>query len=703
MKCRSKNPFQSKEYLLSRIFRISTLPLLFTTLFFGCWAGNLQYTIDKPTELKRLSLEELMNVEFVTVFKKPGQLFDTPAAVYSLTEEDIQRTGITNIPDALRMIPGIQVAQHDANSWAVTSRGFSGLSRGISGQFANKLLVLSDGRSVYTPLFSGVSWETQDVLLDDVDRIEVVRGPGATLWGANAVNGVINIISKNAHETQGGLLSAGGGSTQRGFGHFRYGGEISENSYYRVYGKYLKVNDLVDSTGHNTVDGWHMFRSGFRIDWDKSRSNQFTFQGDAYEGKAGQRYNIINSMEPPFQQSFDFDATFNGQNILARWTHAFSVFSDLSFQFYFDRVKREEAVVKGTINTLDFDFQHRWLFNTRQEIIWGAGFRYVSDDFDSTFAFYLFPGKRNVKLLNVFFQDEIALVRNRLHLTLGSKFEHNDFTGLEIQPGARLLWKPTDQQAVWGAVSRAVRTPSRSEVDASIVSQALRPTYPTTFIVQRGSRDFKAESLLAFDVGYRVRPTEALSFDLASFYNVYDNLHTNEPSSEVQRIPGSENLFQQIIVANKMYGRTYGVELSAGWQAFSRLRFDAAYSFLHMRLELDKSSKDLVSKSLEGQSPSHQLFLRSRVDLTNTVALDLRTRYVDSLPSQGVASYFTADFNLSWRMSRGVELSIVGQNLIDNYHSENNQFINIKIPQIMPATQPSQVERGVYSRIKWQF
>ncbi|MFQ5864230.1 MAG: TonB-dependent receptor plug domain-containing protein [bacterium] len=683
------------------------LPLSLTTLLFSCWTGNLQkpqQSNDKMIDLTKLSLEELMNMEFVTVSKKPERLFESAAAAFAITQSDIRRSGATNIPDALRMVPGMQVAQHDANSWAITARGFSGLSRGISGQFANKLLVLHDGRSVYTPLFSGVSWETQDVLLEDVERIEVIRGPGATLWGANAVNGIINIIAKKAQDTQGGLVSVGAGSELRSFGHFRYGGNIGESSYFRIYTKYLNVDNLVDSAGNETADAWHVLRGGFRTDWNISTNNLVVLQGDIYRGEVGQRYNVISSPEPPFPRRFDFDAHISGGNVLGRWQHSFSKFSDLTLQLYFDRVKREEAVVKGLINTFDLDFQHRFLLTERQEIIWGTGYRFISDKFDSTFTFSLLPGSRSVHLFNAFLQDEIALIKHRLSLTLGSKFEHNDYTGFEIQPNLRLLWMPMTRHTVWGAISRAVRTPSRGEDDARIVLQALSPSTPTTFLVLLGNRDFDSENLLALELGYRVRPSYKLSLDLTTFYNNYKHLRTDEPDiSSREPSPFPPNGIIPLMVDNKLDGTAYGLEVAADWRASKQWQFRAAYSYLKLQLDPHKNSLDTFTENIEGQSPHHQLFVRSLADLIRNVELDLRFRYVDNLPRQGVDSYFTFDFRVGWQMNKNLELSVVGQNLVDNHHPENSQILKVGNPQVVTGTESSEVQRSVYGKITWQF
>ncbi|MFQ5639977.1 MAG: TonB-dependent receptor plug domain-containing protein [bacterium] len=709
MKCLLEQ-YHNKQFLSSRTL-ISCkwsfpLPKCLPTLLLamqmiGCWTGNLHHN-NIPMDLTKLSIEELMDLEFVTVFKKPEKLFESQAAVYSITSEDISRSGAMNIPAMLRMVPGLQVGQHDANSWAITARGFSGLSRGISGQFANKLLVLSDGRSLYTPLFSGVSWETQDVLLEDVERIEVIRGPGAALWGANAVNGIINIISKKAHRTQGGLLSLGGGTEQRGFGHFRYGGAIGESSYFRVYTKYLKVDNLVDSTGNKTSDGWHVLRGGFRVDWDKSHDNTVTLQGEIYDGVVGQRHNIIVSPEPPFQQIFDFDTKINGGHVLGRWKHNFSSSSDLALQVYFDRVKREEPVVNGEINTFDVDFQHGFLLGERQELIWGAAYRYISDSFDSTFTFSLQPSHRNVHLFTCFIQDDIALIKNRLRLTLGSKFEHNDYTGFEIQPSLRLSWTPTERQTLWGAISRAVRTPSRGEDDVKLVLEAFSPG---TFLVLFGDRSFVSENLVALELGYRLRPTRELTLDVATFYNIYDRLRTDERGFPIfHEVPPPPRIVFPLTVGNLMDGRTYGLEFAVDWHASKRWRIRTAYSYLQMQLDLDQvRTQSTFFKSLEGQSPHHQFFIRSLIDLAKNMEFDIDVRYVDKLPEQDVNSYVNMDFRFGFQISKNLGFSVVGHNLLKNHHPENSQKLIIEGKRIQTGTESSEVQRGFYGKITWQF
>jgi iron complex outermembrane receptor protein len=404
---------------------------------------SMSLATDLQFDLTQLSLEELMHVEITTVAKKEQPLFESPAAVYVITREDIRRAGFTSISEALRLAPGLQVARLDANKWAITARGFNG-------RFANKLLVLIDGRIVYTPLFSGVFWEVQDLLLEDVERIEVIRGPGATLWGANAVNGVINIITRGARDTQGGLVRTGTGSEERGFGALRYGGALSPEAHYRIYAKYFKRDAFVDAAGAKTADDWDIVRGGFRLDWEPPHPGSLTLIGDMYGGTLGQTLEEIASPQPPYIQSFDFDTEVAGASLLGRWKHRTAAGADLTLGLFLDRSERQDVVFDEVRHTLDMDFQQHFAPSLRQDVVWGLGYRLTSDRLDSTFLF-IDPPERKVQIFSAFVQDEIALAQNRLRLTLGSKLEHNDFTGIEIQPNVRLLWMPSKQHATWAA------------------------------------------------------------------------------------------------------------------------------------------------------------------------------------------------------------------------------------------------------------
>ena len=426
--------------------------------FFG---GIPAHAASMPSEneLVQLSLEDLMTLEVTSASRKAQSLADTAAAVFVITSEDLRRSGVTNIPDALRMVPGVTVARIDSSKWAVTVRGFNG-------RFARKLLVLIDGRSAYSPLFSGVFWDAQDTLLEDVERIEVIRGPGATIWGANAVNGVINIITKKAADTTGGLAVAGAGSFERGFGAVRYGTDIGDWGAVRAYGKYFNRNELKAEDGRPADDSWDMGRGGFRMD-GKRGLNSFTLQGDYYGGTERETITFPDLAAPPsFSTVRTAHTTVGGGNLLSRWTRSLADDSELSLQFYYDRNKRNIPQLFGdTTDTIDLDLLHRFQWGSRHETVWGGGFRFIDERITGSDTLSFNPAERNERLYSAFLQDDITVVQDRLHLIIGSKFEHNVYTGFELQPSGRLIWTPNEQISLWSAVSRAVHTPSRGESD----------------------------------------------------------------------------------------------------------------------------------------------------------------------------------------------------------------------------------------------
>jgi iron complex outermembrane recepter protein len=652
------------------------------TLTAVTWAAESGPAGTTILELKQLSLEELMGVEITSVSKKEEKLFDAAAAIYVITEEDIQRSGATSIPEALRNVPGVEVARIDSHTWAITVRGFNGTT-------ANKLLVLIDGRSVYTPLFSGVFWDVQDTLLEDVERIEVIRGPGATLWGANAVNGVINIITKSAKQTQGLLVTGGGGTEERGFGGVRYGGKLAATAQYRFYAKYINRDDTVLPEGSDAGDAWQIGQGGFRIDWDASDKHQLTFQGDLYGGSLGQTSTILSPM-PPLMRLNNADTAVAGGNVLGRWVHSISEASDVQFQVYYDRTERRIPLVfSEERDTFDVDVQHRFSVGQRQDIVWGFGYRFTQDRVGNTFNVSWDPDRRATHLVSAFVQDEITLVPDRLRLTLGSKFEHNDFTGFEIQPNARLAWTPTARQTVWASVSRAVRTPTRLDRDIRLNGQVI-PGTPVTVLVVFGSRNFASEELLAYELGYRLQPHARLFLDAAAFYNVYDRLLSIEGPAPAQPSPPAVAI--PFVLANNVEGETYGLELWANYQIADWWRWQAGYTYLHMHLRTKLGSSDTISvASAEGSSPQHQFFLRSWLDLPADLEFDTTLRYVDALPNQSVRAYTALDVRLGWRPIKNLELAVIGQNLLDNRHLE------------FSSTFRTEIQRGVYGKITWRY
>src|SRR5436190_9633176 len=633
-------------------------------------------------DFTQLTLEQLANYPVTSVSKSEEKLSTAAAAIYVITEDDIRHSGVTSIPEALRMAPGVEVARVDAHTWAISARGFNDY-------FANKLLVLQDGRSVYTPLFSGVYWDAQDTLLEDVDRIEVIRGPGAALWGANAVNGVINIITKDAKDTQGFLLTGGGGTEEQLFAGARYGGKIGDNAYFRVYGKYFNRDDSALPGGGDANDRWQMSRGGFRVDWQPTEINHVTFQGDLYGGTAKQT-NIRVSPTPPFTPFPENDQSdMSGGNLLSRWTHSFGNSSEFMLQTYYDYTFLGANTLEERRRTWDIEAQQRFALFDRHDVILGLGYRLMSDSTDDSFEVSLNPDKRTDDLFSAFVQDKITLVDDRLWLTAGSKFEHNDYTGFEVQPSGRITWVPHEQHTVWASVARAVRTPSRAESDIRLNQSPVIPGIVTSIF---GNRDFDSEKLIAYELGYRVQPEEHVSFDLALFYNDYDDLRSIEL---IGLQPGPPpNL--RLMVENGLKGFTYGGELAANYQPAKWWCLRLAYSYLEIDVKRKAGFSDTASVAdLEGSSPQNQVSLMSSLELPQNVSLDLWARYVDRLPARSIDSYFTLEVRLAWRPIKSLELSVVGQNLLDNAHPEFRGGI-------VPAP-PTEVERSVYAKITWRF
>jgi iron complex outermembrane receptor protein len=634
-------------------------------------------------DLTEIPIEDLAKIRVTLVSKKEEALSESPAAISVLTQEDIRRSGATSIPEALRLVPGLDVAQLDAHNWAISARGFNDV-------FADKLLVMQDGRSLYTPLFSGVFWDVQDTYMDDIDRIEVVRGPGASLWGANAVNGVINIITKSAKDTQGWLVNGGGGTEEREFGGARFGGKVGEDVYFRVYGKYFDREDFDTPGGGDAEDSWQMGQGGFRVDWDASAQDQFTLQGDIYGGRENQTYGTYNPANPlaPSLLVSNVERV-GGGNMLGKWAHAFSDTSDLKLQMYYDRTDRDEAIFKESRDTYDIDAQHHFALGERNDFVWGAGYRLSADRIGNTPTVSFNPNEREQQLVSAFAQDEITLVERKLRLTVGAKVEHNDYTGFNFQPSGRLLWTPNAWHTVWGSISRAVRTPSQAEEEVRI-NQVL----PSGAVAQfNGDRGYGSETLTAYELGYRVQMLTNLSVDLASFYNDYRDLRSIEPGATPP--PPPPPFIIPLFTANNLHGDTYGLEASATWQVAEWWRLQPAYTLLKMQLYADAGSLDTTSTADAGKSPQQQFSLRSGMDLPWHTTLDCTLRYVDELPALNIPSYVTMDARLSWRVNKNLELSAVGQNLFSGRHAEfTPSFIN---------TQVTEVPRSGYVKVTWRF
>ncbi len=644
----------------------------------------------RPGDLAGMSIEELMQVQVTSASKKQEKLSETAAAMYVITQEDIRRSGMTSIPELLRMVPGLEVAHLDANRWAISARGFNG-------RFANKMLVLIDGRTVYTPLFSGVHWDVQDTLLEDIERIEVIRGPGATLWGANAVNGVINIITKQAKDTQGALVTVGGGNQERGFGGVRYGGELPSGAYYRFFAKYFNRDAFADASGQPAADGWNILRGGFRTDWTLGGRDSLTVQGDFYNGGAGETSVALVSLSPPQKGQLNGRTGLLGGSALARWNHAFSSRSDTTLQLYYDRADRTDPHLSEVIHTVDLDFDHHFAPCDRHDIVWGFGYRFTTDQTAGSLSISFNPSSLGVSLYTGFVQDEITLLRDRFRLTLGTKLEHNAYNGFEAQPNLRLLWTATPRHALWAAISRAVRTPARSDVGLRRNTAAFPGRDGLLNLVSSlGNPNLKSDELLAYELGYRAQLSKRLSLDVATFYNRYDRLRTTEPGAPFfETSPAPPHLLLPQVFDNKLHGETHGVELTSNWRVTHRWTLSGGYSLLRTHLHFDPSSQDISSVAkVEGTSPRQQAQFRSRFDLPEGLELDTSVYFVGQLAAQQIPSYTRLDMRIGWRPAERLELSVASQNMLDHQHAEFSPGSGLS---------PIQITRSVFGKLTWRF
>ncbi|MCC7259498.1 MAG: TonB-dependent receptor [Alphaproteobacteria bacterium] len=664
---------------------ISTLAILW------CVPALADDTIDA---LLGLSLEGLMDQEVTSVSKKKEKLSETAAAAYVITQEDIRRSGMTSIPELLRMVPGVHVTRIDSNQWAITARGFNS-------EFANKLLVLIDGRSVYTPLFSGVFWDEQDLMLEDVERIEVVRGPGGTIWGANAVNGVINIITKHARDTQGDLATVTTGNQERATVAARHGGKTKDGNY-RVYAKYLDRGGEQVRGGGDADDDWHMGRAGFRSDWERE-TDSFTLQGDAFNANED-RTSMFSTVTPPYRTFLPGQTTdVQGGNILGRWNRNTDDGQELTLQAYADHSARDYHMHGHRIDTVDVDFQHTLPLAERHELTWGTGWRRIWSETDTKNTLGIdyvrfTPESQADDLASAFVQDKITLMPDTLALTLGSKFEHNDYTGYEVQPNARLLWTPDARHSVWGSVSRAVRVPGRSEtVDVMIEGfppNTVLPSPLPVFAYWVGNPAVEAENLLAYEIGTRAELDNHVTLDATVFYNDYSNLLATEVGAPVPVATPSPYLRVPLDFDNNMYGESYGTEIAASWRVTPEWNLAASYSLLQLYFHKKPGSTTTLPAEDEIKYPQQQFSLRSYLTLPHDMELDTSLYYVDDVKYYTASDYIRADLRLGWKPCDGLELSLVGQNLLDDRHSEFG-------PSIYVA--PIEVGRSFYGKATWRF
>ncbi len=657
-----------------RSFAICSLTCVLACILFRAvpLPAHSQENNNPQEQLKQLSLEQLGDLEVTTQSKTPEEVWNTAAAIYVLTQDDIRRSGATSIPEVLRLVPGVEVARIDSDHWAVGIRGFGS-------EFSKSVLVLIDGRSVYTPLFAGVYWDVQNVMLEDVDRIEVIRGPGGTIWGANAVNGVINVITKNSKDTHGALVAVSAGNVDQGMGSFRYGGGNGKDLSYRVYGMaFGRAAEF--HPDHVNFDEWQTGQGGFRTDWKASSGDTLTIQGDMYKGYDGERVQVAN-YSPPSVTTFNDPHNVAGGNLLGLWHHTISQNSDFQLQSYYDRTSRLSPQLNEIRNTLDVDFLYHLNLRGRHNLLLGAGGRWSPDNITQKFATLGFlPLQETDSIYSWFAQDQISLVPGKLVLTLGSKFEHNNYSGFEVQPDGRLIWTPTQHQSLWVAVTRAVRTPSRLDTDLQL-TDFLSAT-PPFFLRVLGSNTFKSEQLLGTEVGYRTLIVKNLFVDSTFFHNAYNDLYGYGAATIfTETSPTPTHKVLQFPLANATIGDTNGFEIAPDWKPSTWWELKGSYSYLHLfvhdRAGYAGSFNSLITASDNGSSPHHQIEFQSRLNLPKKVEFDTTYRYVSALPGQTsdpagptVQAYSTADARLGWRPITGLEVSFVGQNLFQPQHAE---------------------------------
>lgn len=670
-------------------------------------ASNEPSDSDAVLDLTDMGLEDLLTIDLSSVMKSHAALKDTPAPIYIISQADIRRIGATTIPEALRIVPGLHVARVDSNKWAISSRGFNA-------GFADKLLVLMDGRSIYTPFFSGTWWDQEDLPMDDIERIEIIRGPGASIWGANAVNGVINIVTKNAKDTQGALISAFGGNMRSGGG-VRYGSRFNDGSHLRLYARHSNYDEAkLPNSKTDAGDNGRLSKIGFR--WDKTGvdGEEFELQGSAFIGFSGGYRQAYPSMvadelpvtNPPYMHLDETDVSYSGHHLQGRWHHQIDADSSTALRFYWSRNERKADWIGASYqsNTLDLDFQHSVKLNAEHYLTWGTGARLNINDAENSLHFAWEPQHRIDDIYSLFVQDEISLVPKRWTLTLGSKLQHNPVTYFEWQPNARLSWTPNQHHSFWAAVSRAVHTPSWWEQDAHyhttirppLSGGNANPVDPATLIILKGNKNLQSEKLLAYELGWRSQLNRALSADVSLFYYDYHHITTISPQLTDASHIGDGYLLQTVSYFNQALVDIYGGEVSLDWQVNDDWKLRASYSFAE---KISKPYKNATANTLIpncGTFPNHQAMLWSMYQFNPEISFDLNWRFVDaiSVNSQAVRDYHELDARLAWQLMPGLELSVVGRNLLQKQHLEfGSEFF----------TPASAIQREIFAHIRWQF
>lgn len=629
-----------------------------TTLIGFAWlltAWDVSGAASDVEALADLSLEDLANIEVTSVSKSADLLRLAPSAIYVITHDEILHSGATTIVDALRLAPNLRITQQNSNTYNAGARGFGGAPEAQN--FSNKLLILIDGRSVYSPLYSGVYLDTQDVALEDIDRIEVISGPGATLWGANAMNGVINVITRPAYLTEGVAVTAGAGSEERN-ATIRYGGKASPQLAYRLYAKGFEHEGTEMSDGSSVGDEWHRGQAGFRLDWTGARDT-VTAQGDVYTGDV--------------HQGASTNVDLSGYNVLGRWQRRTET-GNWQVQAYVDQTTRAQPRdgVAFDLNSYDIEVQQQLQLGTHR-IVWGLGSRLHDYRITNSAALLFVPNERELSMHNVFAQDTIALT-DTLDLTIGLKLEDNAFSSWVPMPDIRLAWQFADQHLLWAAASRAIRAATPFDVDV------VERLSGADFLV--GNPSFDPEQVDSYQLGYRGRVLDNLSLSVSTFYNVHDDLRTIEVTPVV---------LLPLYWDNLMEGDTYGVELWAKWQLTDWWRLSPGVRLLRKRLKFTEGASEILGIEQSGNDPKSQALLTSTMHLPYRLTLEASLRYTDELPDPAFDSYHELNASLSWRATGNLDIAITGFNLLNDRHQE------------YPSSTGGWLLRSVMAQARWRF
>jgi len=626
-------------------------------------------------ELKRLTLEEMLALEVNTVSRSPEPAGLAPAAIFVITRDDIRRSGATMLAEVLRMAPGVHVAQIDSFRWAVGMRG-------LADRLSRSILVLIDGRPVYNPLFAGTYWEIQDYALNDIDRIEVIRGPGGTLWGANAVNGIISIVTRSAEETQGVLAHGLAGDVEHGVGTFRYGTTAGDNGHIRGYLKTFGRGPQFHASGAD-FDDWWKVQGGVRGDWRLEDEQRLTIQGDAYTSRLGQRQ-VVTSADYGSTTAQFVDAPVSGMNMAARWSGGLPAGAAFTLHAFYDRTHRDEEPVGETRNTIGLDYQQRQQPWRRHQLTWGIGYRLSADDIVSVGTSEFDPSRFTDHLFSAFAEDEFPLLPS-LVLSAGSKIERNSYSGFELQPSARVTWQAAPAHTIVASVAHAVRTPSRVERHYTTGS-LVDPAVPS-FVRLLPSANFTTEKLTAYELGYRVRPSATTYFTVSGFYNTLDDLLTTELLTAFAENGPPPRLILPVIFRNGLHGHSQGVETTADVRPWEWWRTTFNYSYLDVVVDPEPGSTDVTQeRANEGRVPHHQVQLRTAIDLPGSVSVDWLMRHVSELNDGNIPSYATSDVRVGWQPNPWLEFFVVGKNLHDAHHPEWPGGIQVRRSFFVAAT-----------------